>query len=85
MQHDQRSTDVEEGPSIPPVLWVCTPRSISFLPSMILETHIFLPEASIEPVPASGMGDADSEMSIDPRGSLGSFPSDAYACMKFCF
>ena len=40
-------------------------RSNSFLFSVILGVQVFFPEASNELVPASGMGNAESEMSID--------------------
>ena len=47
---------------------VCTFRSNSFLLSVILGVQIFFPEASNELAPASGMGNADSEMSIEDHG-----------------
>ena len=50
--------------------WVCTFRSDSSLFSLILGVQIFLPEASNELVPASGIGNTDSEMSIDDGKTL---------------
>ena len=52
-------------PALSNPLPVCTFRSNSFLFSIILGVQIFFPKASNELAPSSGIGNADSEMSIE--------------------